>query len=94
MKLLTRKISIFWLYPFIVFAVICLLPWWEHKGDELLPIASGYEYRFLDWQFVLLCHLAATIILSLVIIRLHLLIVRLVTTKHYVERNSIETHVK
>jgi len=72
MRGLTRKVSIFWLYPFIVFALICFVPWWEGKGGPKLPIATGYEYQFIGWQFVLLCHLAATIVLSLVMIGLHL----------------------
>jgi hypothetical protein len=77
MNWLTRKVSVFWLYPFGIFAAICLLPWWESKDGNLLPLATAYVNDFTGWQFLLLWHLAATIVFSIIAIGLHLWIARL-----------------
>jgi hypothetical protein len=78
MHRLTRKVSLFWLYPVVVFGGIALLPWWESKAGDRLLLASAYANGFPGWQSVLLAHLSASAALSFVLVGLYLAVARLV----------------
>lgn len=36
------RISKFWLWFFVAFGVICIIPFWPHKDGSLLPLATPY----------------------------------------------------
>jgi hypothetical protein len=78
MHWLSRRVSSLWLYPVAAFGGIALLPWWESKSGDRLPLATAYGNQFPGWQSVLLAHLAATAALSRVLVGLHLALARLV----------------
>ena len=85
MRFFKRHIPYVWLYPPIIFAVICLLPWWELKpflGERrLLPLATAYANDFEAWPRILFLHLTATFVLSLVAAGVHLGIAVLLTSR-------------
>jgi hypothetical protein len=77
MTWLGRSVSVFWLYPVLFFAAICLLPWWRTKSGNQIPLAAAYVNNFGRWEYVLLGHVAVTAALSLAAIGIHLVIQQL-----------------
>jgi hypothetical protein len=64
-------ISAAWLYPPLIFAAGCLLPWWDSKSGDKLPLGTAYVNDFPGWKQLLCLHVLAAVALSIPLMILH-----------------------
>lgn len=63
------RVSKFWLWFVIAFAVICVIPFWPHKDGSLLPFATPYVNFGLQISdlFLLAIHLSIALAVATMI---------------------------
>ncbi len=64
-----RTVSKFWLWFVLAFGIICVIPFWKHKGGAFLPFGTLYvNFGFQPRDAVILAaHITAAVLIALAI---------------------------